>query len=131
MSTFEIDFFEFSFLVEACIPPKPIARAVFWLDVIDKHYHKMTSDESSRLYHWIKKNPLFERGLEENERGCVLFEARFNPNNQYIVTTNFSGEAETHRCFKLNDEYHISISTSIQDKYIIKVEHDNSNDSSK
>ena len=30
MSTFEIDFFELAILAEACIPPRPIARAMFW-----------------------------------------------------------------------------------------------------
>lgn len=41
---FSIDFIEFSFLVEACIPPRPIARTYFWGQVIDKYYHVLTVD---------------------------------------------------------------------------------------
>jgi len=39
---FKIDFLELYFLAEACIPPRPIARAMFWDDLCDKYYHEMT-----------------------------------------------------------------------------------------
>jgi hypothetical protein len=53
MSNFTIDFFELAFLVEACIPPRPIARSMFFDDVSDIHYHKMTKEERQRLFDWI------------------------------------------------------------------------------
>jgi hypothetical protein len=68
MSTFNIDFFEFSFLVEACIPPRPIARSSFWDSVIDKHFHKMTEEERSDLYDWIKKNYYFQDGIGKKNK---------------------------------------------------------------
>jgi len=34
MNKFEIEFDELCFLTEACIPPVPIARAMFWEDMI-------------------------------------------------------------------------------------------------
>ena len=43
----DIDFFEFSFLVESCIPPSPIARAYFWQNVIDKYYYVLTKIDNS------------------------------------------------------------------------------------
>jgi hypothetical protein len=116
---FTIDFFEFAFLVEACIPPRPIARAMFWDSVIDKHYHAMTPDERTRLYTWIKKNWVFEDGIKNGNEDCLLFEARFNPDNQWKVTTKYNGEIQEHDCFKWKGGYHISKSTSVQDDYVI------------
>ena len=55
INRFNIDFFEFSFLVEACIPPRPIARAMFWDDVINKYYHVLTDNERQRLFEWINR----------------------------------------------------------------------------
>ena len=69
---FDIDFFEFSFLVEACIPPSPIARAMFWRDVVDKYYHVLTPAERSKLFNWIGNIYSFERGMEEGEEDCIL-----------------------------------------------------------
>ena len=118
---FDIDFFEFSFLVEACIPPRPIARSMFWDRVINVYYHRLTKDERSRLYEWINKNWSFQRGLEEKNEACLLFNARYNPENQYLVETEFEGKVETHECFLYNDRYYTKIDTSIQEKYITLV----------
>jgi hypothetical protein len=113
---FVIDFFEFSFLVEACIPPRPIARAMFWEDVINKHYHVLTENERQRLFTWITKNLSFDLTNED----CRLFYARFNPKNQYEVETEFEGKKETVKCFKWNDKFHLSKSKSVNEKYIVK-----------
>jgi len=122
MSRFNIDFFEFSFLVEACIPPRPIARAMFWDDVIDKHYNTLTDNERGRLFEWINRNPCMQDGIEEGNEDCLLFNARFNPDNQYKVHTNYNDKLEVYDAFKLNDRYYIKKNTSIEDKYITKVE---------
>jgi hypothetical protein len=122
MSRFNIDFFEFSFLVEACIPPRPIARAMFWDDVIDKHYNTLTDNERVRLFEWINRNPCMQDGIEEGNEDCLLFNARFNPDNQYKVHTNYNDKLEVYDAFKLNDRYYIKKNTSIEDKYITKVE---------
>lgn len=98
MAKFEIDFFEFAFLVEACIPPVPIARGMFFNNVLDKYYKKLTPDERAKLYGWVLRHPRFDITNES----CAAFEARYNPNNQYIVTAIDDKEYET---FKINDEY--------------------------
>lgn len=96
ISRFPIDFFEFSFLVEACIPPRPIARSVFWEDVINKYYHVLTSDERCRLYEWISRNIYFDVTNED----YALFSARYNPENQWQVKTSHKGKEEVVECFK-------------------------------
>lgn len=118
MSNFTIDFFEFCFLVEACIPPRPIARAMFWNDVIEKHYHIMTPNERKKLFDWIQLNPSFN--LEEED--CLWFYNRFNPNNQFLVTTLYNGETNSVETFKVGDRYYINKTTDIVQDYIIKVE---------
>ena len=117
---FNIDFFEFSFLVEACIPPRPIARAMFWDDVINKHYHVLTENERERLFEWVNRCPGMEHGLESNNEDCLLFNARFDKENQYKVRCQYHGEEKTVECFKWNNRYHISKTQSILEEYIIE-----------
>lgn len=129
MSRFNIDFFEFSFLVEACIPPRPIARAMFWDDVINKHYNTLTNDERSRLFEWINRNAFMQDSIEQGNEDCLIFNARFDPDNQYKVHTNYNDKLETYDAFKWNDMYYTRKNTSIDDKYITKVEKDNETNS--
>ncbi len=118
---FCIDFFELSFLIEACIPPNPIARSMFWKEVIDEYYHEMSDDEHKRLYEWISMNPGYQHSLKGEHEDCLLFEARFNPDNQYEVLTDYEGKKETYKCFKYKDRYHTSSTTSILEKYIKEI----------
>ena len=122
MSRFSIDFFEFSFLVEACIPPRPIARAMFWDDVINKHYNTLTDNERARLFEWINRNACMQDGIEQGNEDCLIFNARFDPDNQYKAYTNYNEKLEVYDAFKWNDRYYIRKDTSIEDKFIIKVE---------
>jgi hypothetical protein len=118
---FDIDFFEFSFLVEACIPPRPIARAMFWDDVIDKYYHVLTQDERDRLFDWINRCSGMEHSLKNKDENCLLFNARFDKDNQYVAKTNFNDEIKEYDCFKWKEEYYISKRQSISNEYIIEV----------
>ena len=129
MSRFNIDFFEFSFLVEACIPPRPIARAMFWDDVINHHYNTLTNDERSRLFEWINRNACMQDSIEQGNEDCLIFNARFDPDNQYKVHTNYNEKLEVYDAFKWNDRYYTRKNTSIDDKYITKVEKDNETNS--
>jgi hypothetical protein len=117
---FNIDFFEFSFLVEACIPPRPIARAMFWDDVINKHYHVLTENERQRLFEWINRCDNFTYNLPKNE-DCQLFNARFDKENQYTVETKYNSITENHRVFKWQGKYHISKTQSVNEDYIVEI----------
>jgi hypothetical protein len=121
MSTFEIDFFELAFLAEACIPPRPIARTMFWQHLTSKYWDQMTEHERERLFEWMNRNEWYKKSLEEQEYTQV-FHARFDPDNQYIVSTDFNGKLEDNRAFKMKDFYYIGANTSIQEKYITKIE---------
>jgi hypothetical protein len=132
MSTFEIDFFELAFLAEACIPPRPIARAMFWQSLTDKYWYQFTEGERAHLFEWLQKSWVYEESLKEEE-DTQVFHARFNPDNQYMVTTMKIGVTEVHRAFKIGvtevhrafkmgDYYYIGRNTSISEEYIISIE---------
>lgn len=121
MSTFTIDFFELAFLAEACIPPRPIARAMFWQSLTDKYWYEMTEGQRAHLFEWLQKNWVYQESLEKEE-DTQVFHARFNPDNQYMVTTEKIGVTEVHRAFKMGDYYYIKRNTSILEEYIISIE---------
>ena len=100
---FNIDFFEFGFLVEASIPPRPIARTAFWHDCINKYFHILTESERCNLHRWINLNSFYEKNLEKKCKDTVCFENRYNPDNQYEVTSVRDGKKEVFRAFKQLD----------------------------
>jgi hypothetical protein len=120
MSKFEIDFFELAFLAEACIPPRPIARAMFWQNLTSKYWDQMTEHERERLFDWMNKSEWYKKSLEEQE-DTQIFHARFDPDNQYIVSTDYNEKLEEHRTFKMGERYYIGPTTSIQEEYITKI----------
>lgn len=117
---FKIDFFELCFLSEVCIPPRPIARAMFWDKLINEYYDKLSKNQTETLFNWIIKNSSFDL---ENE-GCKLFYDRFNPDNQYLVTTLYEGKEDVVKCFLHDSKYHISKTQSVYEKYIINIKKD-------
>jgi hypothetical protein len=122
MSTFEIDFYELAFLAEACIPPRPIARTMFWQSLTDKYWYQMTEGERIHLFEWMQKSWVYEESLEKEE-DTQVFHARFNPDNQYMVKTGYKDKEDPHqRAFKMGDRYYIGRNTWIVEDYILSVE---------
>lgn len=111
-----IDFFEFSVLLENCIPPGTAVKTAFWHKAIDQHHYKFNREDRLNIYNWITSNSVFRQNVKTNIN-CQLFEARYNPDNQYKVIT----KDNSYDCFKWNGKYHISISTSILEKFILDV----------
>lgn len=119
---FKIDFFELSFLIEATIPPNPIARTMFFHNVIDKYYYEMTLNERERLYVWINRCYTMEEGLKNKNEDCLAFNARYDKDNQYLVTANFGGKETKTETFKMGERYYTSRNTFINEEYITKIE---------
>lgn len=118
----DIDFFEFCFLVEACFGKRPIARSMFFNRVIDKYYYVLTQNERDRLFEWLNKNPSFNYELLNGEESCLLFNARFDKNNQYLVTVNYKSKESVFETFKFKDKYWTRVPSFVEPKYITKVE---------
>lgn len=129
MNEFKIDFFELAFLAEACIPPRPIARTMFWQHLTDVYWDQMTEDQRAHIFEWLNKNENYKRSLETNEETKV-FHARFDPDNQYMV---YASNIETpFRTYLLHGRYYTSRNTSIVEEAITKIESfDRATDSSK
>ena len=117
MSNFKIDFEEMKILASVTIPPRPIARAMFWQDLTNKYWHQMTEGERAHLFNWLNKNPWYPESLEKEE-DTKTFHARFNPDNQYMVKTLHEGKEQEHRAFKMGDRYYTGTTTFIAEEYI-------------
>lgn len=111
MTHYSIDFFELAFLAEACIPPVPIARSMFWDKLINVHHAKMTPDERVRLFEWItdKRSDRFDISNES----CSWFWYRFNPAFQYTVTAM----GKEHHAFLFDGQYYVA-----RNQYIVRSE---------
>lgn len=121
MGKFNIDFFELAFLAEACIPPSPIARTMFWQNLTNSYWEQMTEEERIHLFEWMNRNEWYKKSLE-NEEDTKIFHARFDPDNQYNITTNFNNDIKIRRAFKLNDKYFVSLNSWIANEYITSIE---------
>jgi hypothetical protein len=122
---FTIDFFEFSFLVEACIPPRPIARGHFWGKLIDFYYNQMNQVQRDNLFEWINRCYGMEEGIKNKNEDCLLFNARFDKNNQYEVTVKLDNIVETREMFLWQGRYHSSKNQFANNDYIIEVKKTN------
>jgi hypothetical protein len=122
MSTFTIDFFELAFLAEACIPPRPIARTMFWANLTNKYWQQMTEGERAHLFEWLNKNHYYKESLEK-ESDTVTFHKRFDPDNQYMVKVKHPNGTEeiNFRAFKMGEKYYTGSKTFIGDEHILEV----------
>ena len=121
MSNFTIDFFELAFLAEACIPPNPIARTMFWQRLTNVYWEQMSEEEREHLFEWLNRNDNYKRSLEKEEE-TQIFHARFDPDNQYMVYTTMNGKDDVNRVFKYKDLYYVRSNSWITPEFITKVE---------
>ena len=121
MSNFTIDFFELAFLAEACIPPNPIARTMFWQRLTNVYWEQMSDEERDRLFEWLNRNDNYKRSLEKEEE-TQIFHARFDPDNQYMIYTTMDGKDDVNRAFKYKDLYYVKRNSWITPEFITKVE---------
>jgi hypothetical protein len=120
MANFSIDFFELGFLAEACIPPRPIARSVFWQNLTDIYWQQMTEEERGHLFEWLNRNPNYKKSLDEEEE-TKIFQARFNPDNQYSVLVDRGGNRTEHRAFKYGEKFFVRRNSWIDEPYIVEI----------
>jgi hypothetical protein len=121
MSNFTIDFFELAFLAEACIPPNPIARTMFWQRLTNVYWEQMSEEEREHLFEWLNRNDKYKQSLEKEEE-TQIFHARFDPDNQYMVYTTMDGKDDVNRAFKYKDLYYVRSNSWITPEFITKVE---------
>lgn len=119
---FSISEEELMILASCTIPPTPIARAMFWRNMIERYYFEMTKGERVKLHQWINRNYRYEQGIKDGNEDVIWFEKRYDPENQYRVFTLYEGKEQDHECFKNGDRYWTSTTRFIAPEFITKVE---------
>ena len=107
METFSITFTELLLLMGNSIPPK---NELTWNQTIDRHYRLMTTYQRNTMFEYISKIEEYQERLKEGNGSCLLFQERFDPQNQYELEM-VSGI--TIDVFKRKDGYHVGIKTPI------------------
>lgn len=106
---FTISFIELLILTQESIPPKAIARTEFWKKMINTYYGKMDPEQRKVAFEWITREAKFNK----EEELCQWFYARYNPKNQFIVTTMDNRIGTQHRVFRKDEDYWINMDTKI------------------
>src|SRR5699024_2640503 len=79
---------------------------------------ELTQRQRQRLYSFLNRNPWYQKKLEEGVEEVLLFENRYNPENQFLAHC----ENETEKVFKHRGEYRKSKNVVVVKKYIEKIE---------
>jgi hypothetical protein len=66
-----------------------------------------------------------EEGIKNKNEDCLLFNARFDKNNQYEVTVKLDNIVETREMFLWQGRYHSSKNQFANNDYIIEVKKTN------
>ena len=112
---YKIDFFELMFLAEACIPPVPIARTVFWHNLTDVYRKQMSVEDRGRLRDAMRKHSRYDLLNAD----VAEFDAAFHHENQFNVTTTLG---DVNDCYKHGDRYYVSRNRWVSPEFIAKVE---------
>ena len=115
---FEIDFFELCFLAETCIPPVPIARGMFFQHLTEKYHKQMSNEQRKHLFTWLQKSDRYDITNED----VNIFHCRFDPDNQYMVTTNYNNINNLVETFLMDGRYHVSSNSWVSEEFINSVE---------
>ena len=120
-----LDIFELSYLLNTCLRGSHL-RSRTIERFVDEFFDRLTEQERYNLYEWsLRLTYSYEKEFKPSETCCgadMKFMKRYDPENQYIVTTKYEGKVEKYRAFLMNERYHIETNRFIADKYIKKVE---------
>jgi hypothetical protein len=115
--SYTIDFFELMWLAESVIPERPISRSMCFDDFSERHYHNMNEQQRKQFMEHVMEQP----GFDLNKPQCAHFYARFNPENQYRVTTMYEGVAGTIDCYYWEGKYHTQMNRHVSPEFITNI----------
>ena len=118
----ELDIFELSFLIEACLPPKPIARAMFFDRVIDEIYHELTVKDRALILKWAQRSMDGRYSDNTSDPQYLEFVARYDAGNQYLVKGELKGKTEEIEAYLFNGEYKTTRQSFVRPDAIVSVE---------
>lgn len=121
----DLDIFELGYLLDTCLRGSHL-RSMTIDRFTDEWFDKLTEQSRYNLYEWtLRLTYNFYNEFQPSDRCCgsdIVFMKRYDPENQYIVTTKYEGKTEKHRAFLMNGHYHTGVNRFIADEYIKKVE---------
>jgi hypothetical protein len=91
-----------------------------WIKLVDKYWHAMSEETRKDTFEALVSHSDFLDMIEHEE--VKLFHARFDPDNQFTVNTNYKGTVNKMRAFKWKDRYYVGSRASVNDEYITSVE---------
>ena len=92
-----------------------------WIKLVDKYWFGMSEETRKKTFEdWVSQ-PNFNE-MREKDEDVRLFYARFHPDNQFTVTTNYNGTVNKMRAFKWKDGYYVGSMSKINNDYITDVE---------
>lgn len=119
----DLDIFEMYYLLESCFRGSHL-RSDTILRFVDEWYESFTPEQRKNLYEWILRD-IYNGNFTKNDVLCgadIIFMARFNPDNQYTVTTLFHGREATENAFLKDGKYYINSKWCIASEYIVSAE---------
>jgi hypothetical protein len=94
---------------------------MFWQHLTDVYWEQMTEDQRDHLFDWLNRDDRYQKSLIA-EGETKIFNARFDPDNQYMVHTTMNGMDNSIHTFKWNELYYVKRNTWISPEFITKVE---------
>jgi len=92
-----------------------------WIKLVDKYWYTMSEETRKKTFEdWVSQ-PNFNE-MREKDEDVKLFYARFHPDNQFTVTTNFNGTVNKMQAFKWGSKYHVGSMSVINNDYITEIE---------
>jgi hypothetical protein len=79
-------------------------------------YEELNENERARVYEFFNRTQEAELDIQKK------FMARYNPKNQFRVSTLFEGNREEVETYLFNNQYWLSETVRVEEKYIIGVE---------
>ena len=122
MITLELDKFELYYLLESCFRGSHL-RANTITRYIDEIYPKLTARVRKDLYEWILRD-IYDGEFKPRPQLCgedIKFMARYNPDNQYVVVYNDTGEDECVNCYLLDGKYYVKSNAYVAPEFIRRI----------
>lgn len=122
MLTIDLDKFELYYLLESCFRGSHL-RVHTITRYINEVYPKIPAGWRKDLYDWILRD-IYDGEFKPIPRLCgedIKFMARYNPNNQYTVIYNDTGEDNCINCYLLDGKYYVKSDSYIAPEFIRRV----------
>lgn len=119
----ELDIFEMYYLLESCLHGSHLRSSTI-LRFVDDWYELFTKEQREKLYYDTLRL-VYDNNFVPCTQCCgadTVFMARYNPDNQYMVTVSDGSQTQTVDAFLLDGEYYIKSRRFCPKEYITKIE---------